>query len=252
MTSTFARLTPPSLPALYECSIRHVRAAPVANAFAYRTYLWLVDLDQLPSLPGWLRPLASFRAADHLGDPARTLRQNADAFLGRNGVDLAGGRIVMLASARVLGYVFNPLSVYWCHRADGSLARVIAEVQNTYRQRHRYLLETDERGRAAVDKAFYVSPFNPVDGRYEMALPEPGERLALTVTLHRPGGRPFAASVRGTRRDATTSQLLRMAARHPWPTVSTTARIHAEGIRLWARGLPVAGRPAHPPPEGAE
>jgi uncharacterized protein len=237
---------------LYACQIRHVRAAPLANAFCYRSYQWLVEVDALPSLPAWLRPLARFQAADHFGDPARTIRENVDSFLAGNGVDLAGGRILMLASARVLGYVFNPLSVYWCHRADDSLACVIAEVHNTYGERHCYLLRTDERGCAEVDKAFYVSPFNAVDGRYQMSLPEPGRRLALTVTLHRPDAPPFVASVRGTRRDTTPGTLLRAAARHPWPTVSTTIRIHAQGLRLWLRGLPVQQRPAHRPQEGVQ
>ncbi len=238
--------------ALYDTSIRHVRTAPVANAFTYRSYSWLVDLDDLPRLPRLLRPLASFRAADHLGDPARSIRQNVESYLGGNGVDLAGGRITMLASARVLGYVFNPLSVFWCHSADGALACVIAEVHNTYGQRHCYLLRTDERGRAEVGKQFYVSPFNPVDGRYQMSLPEPGGTLALTIALHRADGPPFVASVRGRRWAATAAQLLRVTARHPWPTLGVTVRIHAQGIRLWARGLPVVRRPAHHPQEGVQ
>ena len=237
-------------PALYECAIRHVRSAPVRNAFCYRTYQWLVDVDQLPELPRWLRPLASFRSSDHLGDPRRPLRQNIETFLAGKGLDITGGRIVMLASARVFGYVFNPLSVYWCYRPDGSRACVLAEVHNTYGQRYCYLLDADERGRARADKAFYVSPFNPVDGHYQMALPEPGERLSLSITLHRPGAPPFVASVRGLRRDATARELMRAALRHPWPTAATIARIHAQGIKLWARGLPVARRPAYHPQKG--
>ena len=107
----------------------------------------------------------------------------------------------MLAHARVLGYVFNPLTVFWCHRADGTLACVVAEVHNTYRQRHAYLLHTDERGRAQAPKEFYVSPFYPVDGCYRMSLPEPGRRrLALQPSRcwNRPDGHSFVASVRGT------------------------------------------------------
>ena len=100
----------------------------------------------------------------------------------------------------MFGYVFNPLTVYWCHRADGTLACVVAEVHNTYRQRHAYLLHTDERGRAQVPKEFYVSPFYPVDGGYRMSLPEPDSRLALSIVLGRPDGHSFTASVRGPRR----------------------------------------------------
>ena len=184
-------------PRLYECRISHARTVPLRNVFTYRTYLWLVDLDRLPRL-GTLMPLsllARFRARDHLGDPECGIRENLDRFLAARDVDLGGGRVLMLAHARVFGYVFNPLTVYWCHRADGTLACVVAEVHNTYGQRHAYLLHTDERGRAEVPKQFYVSPFYPVDGRYRMSLPEPGDRLALSMVLGRPGGR----EVRGRR-----------------------------------------------------
>jgi uncharacterized protein len=242
----------PTGPALYECSIRHVRTEPLRNAFTYRSYQWLVDLDALPRLPRWLRPLAAFRSADHLGDPGRSIRENVDRYLAGRGVDLGGGRILMLANARVLGYVFNPLSVYWCHAADGALACVVAEVHNTYGERHCYLMHTDDRGRAQVAKEFYVSPFNPVDGSYQMSLPEPGERLALTVTLHRPGAAPFVASVRGQRHAATTAGLLAAAGRHPWSTVAVTGRIHAQGLKLYARGLPVIRRPRPQPQEGVQ
>jgi uncharacterized protein len=238
--------------ALYECSIRHVRTEPLRNAFTYRSYQWLVDLDALPQLPRWLRPLATFRAADHLGDPRRTIRQNVDGYLATRGIDLGGGRITMLTNARVLGYVFNPLTVYWCHDAGGALACVIAEVHNTYGGRHCYLMRTDERGRAQVAKELYVSPFNAVDGSYQMSLPEPGQRLALTVTLHRPGTTPFAASVRGQRQPATTAGLLAAAARHPWSTAAVTGRIHAQGLKLYARGLPIIRRPRQHPQEGVQ
>ncbi len=107
--------------AIYDTRIAHVRHTPLRNAFSYRSYAWLVDLDDLPRPPRSLRALAQFRAEDHLGEPDRTLRQNVDALLALHGVDLSGGRILMLANARVLGYVFNPLSVFWCHHADGSL-----------------------------------------------------------------------------------------------------------------------------------
>ena len=177
---------------LYRCRITHARAAPIRNVFSYRGYLWLVDLDRLPRA----RLLTGFSARDHLGDPRRGIRDNLDRFLAGRGVDRPH-RVMMLANPRVLGYVFNPLTVYWCHRADGTLACVVAEVHNTYGQRHAYLLHTDDRGRAQVPKEFYVSPYYPVDGRYRMSLPSPDARLALSVVLDRPDGLPFSASVRG-------------------------------------------------------
>jgi DUF1365 family protein len=238
--------------ALYECRITHVRAAPVRNAFTYTTYQWLVDLDDLPRIARWLRPLAGFRAADHLGDPQHSIRENVDGYLTRHGIDLGGGRVTMLTHARVLGYAFNPLTVYWCHDASGALQCVIAEVHNTYRQRHCYLLRTDADGRAEVAKEFYVSPFYPVDGRYRMSLPEPGKRLALTIVLHRPDSPAFVASVRGRRQGAGPAALLRATARHPWSTAAVTARIHWQGARLAIRGLRIADRPRHCPQEGVQ
>jgi DUF1365 family protein len=234
-------------PAIYDTHVSHVRTTPLRNAFGYRSYQWLVDLDHLPTLPFGLRPLARFEARDHLGDPRATLRSNLDGYLAAEGVQLRGGRILMLANARTLGHVFNPLSVFWCFAADGELACVVAEVHNTYGQRHRYLLRTDERGRARTAKEFYVSPFYPVDGEYQMSLPVPGDELALTITLHRAEGRPFVASVRGRRRPATTLGLLRSAARAPLVTVAVSARIRLQGVRLWLRRLPVIPRPAAAP-----
>ena len=148
------------------------------NEFTYRSYQWLVDLDQLPRPGLVLGVLAGFSARDHLGDPGRSIRANLDHFLSGHGIDLHGGQVLMLAHARVLGYVFNPLTVYWCHDPDGTLRCVVAEVHNTYGQRHAYLLHTDDRGRAQTPKEFYVSPFYPVDGGYRMSLPEPGHAAA--------------------------------------------------------------------------
>jgi uncharacterized protein len=245
--------------ALYDCRVTHTRLTPMRHAFTYRTYLWLVDLDHLPRLGPGLRLLAGFRGRDHLGDPRRPIRDNLDRFLAAQGVDLVGGRVMMLAQARVFGYVFNPLTVYWCHRAGGPLACVVAEVHNTYRQRYAYLLRTDDHGRAQAPKQFYVSPFYPVDGGYRMCLPEPGPpgphdspALALSVTLTRSGGPSFVASVHGVGRPATARALLSAAVRHPWSTAVLSARIRGQGIRLRLRGLPVVPRPPHKPQEGVQ
>lgn len=235
---------------LYECQIQHSRRVPVANSFTYRSYLWLVDLDNLPRPAGPLRLLASFQARDYLGSPRQPIRANVDAFLRARGIDLRGGRVLMLAHARVLGHVFNPLTLYWCHDAGGTLACVIAEVHNTYGERHAYLLHPDGQGRAQVAKEFYVSPFYPVDGSYRMSLPLPEKRLTLAVVLDRPDGSHFAATVTGTAVPAGTRALLRTAARHPWSTVAVAARIRRQGIGLYLRGLRLVQRPAHVQQEG--
>ncbi|TCK25385.1 DUF1365 domain-containing protein [Pseudonocardia endophytica] len=237
-------------PALYDGTVRHARKRDLDYAFSHRIYLWLVDLDDMPRLPFWLRPFARFRSSDHIGDPDRTIRQNVDAYLAEHGVDLQGGQVLMLAHARVLGYVFNPISVYWCHRPDGELACVIAEVHNTYGGRHAYLLQTDERGRASAEKEFYVSPFLTIEGDYSMSLREPGERLGISVTLHQDGAPALVATLSGTRRPATAAEVLRTVARRPLITQRTSALIRRHGITLWLKRLPVVPRPSHHVKEG--
>jgi uncharacterized protein len=238
--------------ALYPCTITHVRALPIRRIFRYRSYLWLVDLDDLPRIPPPLRPLAQFRARDHLAGAGGSIRASVSAYLARHGIDLGSGRVLMLGHARVLGHVFNPLTVFWCHHADGTLAAVIAEVHNTYGGRHPYLLHPDGRGRAEADKNFYVSPFLPAAGRYRLHLPEPGSSLRLGVTLHLDGQTVLAASVTGKRRTYTPWRLASCALRYPWVTGQVTALIHWQGIRLAVRRLPVFPRPTPHAQEGIQ
>ncbi|WP_454698749.1 DUF1365 domain-containing protein [Arthrobacter humicola] len=238
--------------AIYRTSITHVRRTPLHNAFTYRSYSWFVDVDRLPSLPWPLRPLADFRASDHLGDAEGSLRGNVERFLRTRGIEPDGGRITMLASARVFGHVFNPLSLFWCHDAGGNLRCVVAEVHNTYGERHCYLLETDDAGRASVPKAFYVSPFNDVEGQYRMKLPEPGERLAVSIVLEREGQKPFIATVDGERHDASLPNILSAALAVPLAPLRVAAQIRWQGIKLWARRLPIIKRPHHPSQEAVQ
>jgi len=238
-----------SVPALYPCTITHVRTAPLRYALRHRTYMWLIDPDRPPRLPGALRALARFDARDHFTGDRPSVRAGLESFLAGHGVHLDGGPVLMLTHARVLGYVFNPLTLYWCRDRDGTPRCVVAEVHNTYGGRHCYLLHPDATGTAETDKEFYVSPFFPVDGRYRMRLPEPGSRLDLTVHLEREDGRPFTATVRGTRTETTVGRLLRLALRHPWSTARVSAAIRWHGIRLYLRGLPVQPRPDHRIPE---
>ena len=144
--------------------------------------------------------------------------------------------------------MFNPRFVLR-HDAAGELRCVVAEVHNTYGERHCYLLETDGAGRATVPKAFYVSPFNDVDGRYRMKFPEPGDRLAVSIVLEREGQKPFIATMDGTRSPATTANILAAAIAVPLAPLRVAAQIRWQGIKLWARRLPIIKRPHHPSQE---
>lgn len=230
-------------PALYRTRITHVRRTPVHHRFSYRGYSWYVDLDRMPQLPRWLGAFARFEVNDHFaGNPKDSMRQRVDAFLLSHDVDLGGGRVTALLQARVLGYVFNPLSLYWCHDANGTLRFVIAEVHNTYGRRHAYLLPAGQPAR--VPKRMYVSPFNAVEGHYRVLAPEPGDHVAVTISLHRQGHPAFVATLRGDRRPANTREILRLQLTAPLAPLAGALAIRLEGIKLWLRRVPVIPRPA--------
>jgi DUF1365 family protein len=231
--------------ALYRCEITHSRKQAISRSFTYQSYLWLVDLDELPRLPAPLRPLASFRARDHLGAPdAASIRANVDEYLRNHGIDWAGGRVLMLANARTFGYVFNPLSVFWCLDARGQVAAVLAEVHNTYAERHVYLLRPGADGRAQARKEFYVSPFLPMAGGYQMRLPVPGDELRLGVSLLVDGERTLVAGVSGRRRMYSAWRLIGYSLRFPLAPARVSLLIRWQGIRLWARRAPLTPRTA--------
>jgi DUF1365 family protein len=223
------------VPALYETTIKHVRQTPFKHAFTYQSYWWLVDLDHLPSYG----PLARFLPSDHVG-ASDSLRTNLDTLLAAEG--LSAHRVLMLTNARSFGHVFNPISVHWCFDAVGDVVAVVAEVHNTYQGRHAYVLRVDAEMRASTDKTFYVSPFNSVEGRYQMRLPVPGEDLRIDLTYHRQDSQPFVATVRGTRKRVSRGSVLGTAIRHPLSTRMVSVRIRVQGIRLFLRKLPVIPR----------
>jgi hypothetical protein len=240
----------PQLPALVVGEVTHHRLGPVRHAFRHRVYQWLVDLDAVPVQPFYLRPLASVSSADHLGDPRRTIKENIQRHLAGEGLPLGpGSRIVMLANARVLGHVFDPLTVFWCYAGDGTLACVLAEVHNTYGERHTYLLRPDTNGTAHADKAFYVSPFFDVSGTYTLRFALRPDVVSTAVTLRRNDTVAFSAAFRGRPRPATRGALLATFLRQPFMPhrVSTLIRLH--GIRLWLHRLPVIPRPSSSPRE---
>jgi len=239
-------LTEVPTPAIYRTTITHCRQAPVRNSFEYRSYSWYIDIDDLPRPPWWLRPFARFRAADHFADSSRigphgSFRDRLNAFFADRGLAVPDGRVTALLQARVLGYVFNPLSVFWCHDREGQLRHVIAEVHNTYGERHAYLLPAADEP-VATAKKFYVSPFNQVDGYYLVRAPRPDDEVDITVALHRDHVPAFVANLRGPRRPATTSQVAIMQFIAPLAPLVVAARIRIQGIKLWLRRLPVIPR----------
>ena len=241
----------PSLPALVAGHVTHHRSERMRRSFRHGVYQWLVDLDALPENPWYLKPFTSFSARDHLGDPALSIRVNVERYLSRNGIDLDGsGKIVMLANARVLGHVFDPLSVFWCLDAGGALVCIVAEVHNTYGERHVYLLHPDASGVSTADKALHVSPFFDVSGRYEMRFELSPQVVSSRVTLYREGSGAFTAIFRGRPTPATRAALVGQLIRKPLMPQQVSALIRMHGIWLWLRRLPTLRRPHHQPQEG--
>ncbi len=183
-----------ALPAVVPGWVAHTRRVPRRRRFRYRTYQWLVDIDDLPAFG----PLASFRPADHLNGGERSLRENLATFIAGQGELLgADDQVLMLANARSFGYVFDPLSVFWCFAPDGRLRWIVLEVHNTYGERHTYLAHPTADGRFTVEKAFYVSPFFTVDGTYEVILELTSDRVSVAINLLQNRMRVFSATFTG-------------------------------------------------------
>ncbi|HWH15027.1 MAG TPA: DUF1365 family protein [Miltoncostaeaceae bacterium] len=250
--------------AIYAGALTHARRGPAAHRFRYRSAMLAVDLDEGPALDRHLRLLAwerpgpvAIRAEDHAGDARRGLRGAVEEQLVRDGIDLAGGRITLVTLPRVLGYAFNPISLFWCHGPDGAPRAVVAEVSNTFGERHLYTLPAgaaERRGPAwiwEVDKRMHVSPFHPAGGRYRFALTPPGSHIHIGITYVHGEGPPFHASFAGVRRPLTDREIALQLLRTPLAPPRVTALIHLEALRLWRRGAPFHRLPRFRPGEGS-
>ena len=240
---------------LYVGDVMHARLKPIGHRFSYRVMSLLIDLDRLAAadrqspLFGVNRAaLYSFREADHGDRDGSSLRAWVQRCAAERGVNLAGGRVLLLCYPRLLGYTFNPLSVYFCYRADGDLALVIYEVRNTFGEVHPYVLPVrpDQVSAAGVrqsqEKLFYVSPFIEMAMRYHFRVlpPQACVRLRILETDHE--GPLLAATFSGRRRPLNTAQLLRAFFAFPLVTLKITAAIHWEALRLLIKGARLVPR----------
>jgi DUF1365 family protein len=235
---------------VYEGAVYHKRLRPRVHAFRYRVFSLLLDLDELPMLHRRLRlfshnrwNLFSFLDKDHGIDRPVSLRGWVDSCLGGVGIAIPGGRITLLCYPRILGYVFNPLSVYFCYRAEGDLAAVIYEVGNTFGERHAYVLPHDANESGPVqqscNKAFYVSPFNDVSGAYQFKVLPPADTVSIHIDQQDSGGKLFQAGFVGRRSTLSDRALLGLALRYPLMTLKVIAAIHWEAFRLLIKGVPL-------------
>lgn len=242
---------------LYVGRVSHRRHRPRAHALRYRIFSILVDIDRIDDVAATTRlfsrnrfNLYSFHDRDH-GDGSTTpLRAQIDRLLTLAGVDLQGGRILLLCMPRVLGYVFNPLSVYYCHDAGERLAALVYEVNNTFGQRHTYVIPVapDAAGAAGdappepieqrCTKRFHVSPFLSLDMRYTFRLTRPSDTLSLVIDASDlKDATPMLNAAYGARRLAfDDAHLIRLFVSHPLLTLKVIVGIHWEALQVWRKG----------------
>ena len=241
---------------LYFGDVMHARLRPMGHRFSYRVMSLWIDLDRLDeadrqsALFGVNRAaLYSFHEKDHGPCDGSPLRAYATRCAAAEGIDLAGGRVELLCYPRLLGYGFNPLSVYFCRNANGELALVIYEVRNTFGEMHPYILpvragELNAAGlRQQQDKLFYVSPFVPMATRYHFRLLPPSHTVKLRILETDLDGPLLAATFSGRRRALTSAALLRSLVSLPLVTFKVMAAIHWEALRLWLKGARLVPRP---------
>lgn len=236
----------PQVPALVRGEVLHQRKTPFKHGLKFRTYEWLIDVDA-----PYVSPRVHFKASDHFGGEAESLRQAVAHFAAAEGESvLASDRILMLTAARSSGYVFNPLTVYWVLTPESELKFAILEIHNTYGDRHAHLIKPDSAGREQMEKVFYVSPFFEVRGEYRVALRLSPERITVSVNLHQDDEQVFTAVFSGIPVSIDRWNRARAAVRTPFATWQSMIRIRAHGIWLWLRRLPVVRRPDHPKQKG--
>ncbi|HKX96157.1 MAG TPA: DUF1365 domain-containing protein [Methylibium sp.] len=234
-------------------SVRHARLRPAPHRFAYPTRFLLLPMRSLARAPCAALArnrfgLLSFRDADH-GDGRADALAWFDELLATEGLHDADGEVWLQTYPRLLGYAFKPVSFWYAHRRDGSLAAIVAEVNNTFGERHCYLLHGERLGwgrELSAAKVFHVSPFCRVEGRYRFRFLRAGDRIVARIDHDDADGPLLQTSVSGTLAPLTAASAWHAVRSAPLMTLGVIARIHWQALRLWLKRVPFFGKPTAP------
>lgn len=241
---------------IFEGRVFHKRFKPKVHSLAYKVCSFLIDLDELDQLDQSLKffshnrfNLISFWDKDHGRGDGQPLRPYVENILAQGGLDLKGGAIRLLCYPRLFGYVFNPLSVYYCYDIDDNLKAIIYEVSNTFGERHSYVIEATDGGeliQQRCQKGFYVSPFMEMECEYAFKMVPPKDKISIDITQSDAEGVLLKANFTGTELAISNASLLRILGRYPLMTLKVIVGIHWEALKLWRKGMKLVKRPPAP------
>lgn len=242
--------------AIYTGTLRHRRFAPARHEFTYPVFMTLLEIAQIPHLMrvspfssynrfNW----ASFHDADHCAGRRAPIREQLEALAAGQGIELPEGPIFLLTHLRYWGYIFNPISLFYCCDASGEVRFILAEVNSTFGERRHYWLSGATRASACKPyihrcaKRMHVSPFMPMDLDYRFVLPPPGERLVAHMETLAGENAHFDATLKLNRQPWSAQALHRALLRFPWITAKVIAAIHWEALRLYFKKVPIYPHP---------
>lgn len=238
---------------LYQGQVFHARHEPKRHAFRYSVFSLLLDLDELSlmSTRSFVfgvnkAALLSFRESDHGYGSTTGLKSWVISQLHMVGVETSGISIRVLCYPRILGYVFNPLTVYYCFTKTGELIATLHEVHNTFNEKHTYILPIEPGAKQTAPKAMHVSPFTEMASHYQFECGAPGEKVHLAIRLYTDDFLILSTSFEGVRREMSNKALLATFLRFPLMTLKIISAIHFEAFRLWRKGVPLVARAVMP------
>lgn len=242
---------------IFEGKVYHKRFKPKVHELTYKVYSLLIDLDELDQLDQNLKLFAhnrfnilSFWDKDHGTGSGVPLRPYVDGILEKGGIETNGGPIRLLCYPRLFGYVFNPLSVYYCYSPDESLKATIYEVSNTFGERHSYVIPAERQKEDVIHqkcrKGFFVSPFMEMETDYAFRIVPPKDKISVSITQSDDAGVVLKASFDGAAQSITDKNLLAVLLRYPLMTLKVILGIHWEAFKLWKKGVKLVTRPPAP------